>query len=58
MCCERCNAPLVVIQVALTGAEGQMHSCSACDARTWLMAGRRADLDEVLGAVPTKRRAA
>jgi hypothetical protein len=55
MCCKRCDGTLVVIEMALAGSEARMLSCSTCDAREWVVDGRRVGLDEVLAAVPNRR---
>lgn len=58
MTCPRCEQPVVVIRMAFGGADAAMRSCRSCDTRSWDLDGLSVGLDEVLDAVPTRRRAA
>jgi hypothetical protein len=57
MSCERCERPVVVIQMELTGTEAAMRSCTYCDTRRWSLDGNTVGLDDVLAAVPSRRAA-
>ncbi len=58
MSCAKCDGPVVMIEVALKGAAAQMRSCSQCGGRSWAIDGRTVGLDELLAAVPSRRRRA
>jgi hypothetical protein len=45
----------VRIDLTLADRKAAMYSCSPCDRRWWDLDRRRAGLDDVLAAVPTRR---
>ena len=58
MSCPRCARPLVRIDLTLADRNAAMYSCSPCDTRWWNLDRRAAGLNDVLAAVPSRRRAA